>query len=86
MRVDASIVIPGRGEPINDGAVVFDAGTISYVGPADGAPGEASQSVPAVMPGVWDVHGHLLGITELDLEYEAKTHPALRAARATAAQ
>ena len=36
------------------------------------------------MPGMWDCHGHFLGIAELSFEYDAKTHSAVKAARATA--
>ena len=62
-RVDADLAIPGDGAPIANGSVVFDGPTISYVGPADSAP-EAPDvvRVPVVMPGLWDCHGHFMGV------------------------
>lgn len=63
MRVDADVVIPGRGEPIPSGAVVIEGDRIAFVGGQDGAPGEPSVHVPALLPGLWDTHGHLMGVT-----------------------
>lgn len=31
-RIDAELLIPGRGEPVRDAAVVIDGATISYAG------------------------------------------------------
>lgn len=84
MRIDADFVIPGRGDPISDGAVVADDGLITYVGPAVDAPGEPSSRYPALMPGMWDCHAHYTGMTQLNLEHDAKTNIATKAARATA--
>ena len=83
MRIDADIVIPGRGEPIPNGSVVVSDGTISYVGPSDRAPGKPSDSYPALMPGMWDCHAHYTGMTELSLEHDLKTSMATKAALAT---
>lgn len=82
-RIDATRLIPGSGEPIADGAVVIEDGTITYAGPQEGAPGVATtHSVDTVMPGMWDVHGHFLGITEARIESFLATHPAVSALRA----
>ena len=60
-RVDAGVLIPGRGEPMAAASVVFDdTNTILYVGPTAGVTleADASYEVPVVMPGVWDTHMH----------------------------
>lgn len=65
-RVDAQVLIPGRGAPVKDGSVVFsDAGEILYAGPRDNIPrnltADITVAVPAVMPGLWDCHTHFGG-------------------------
>jgi imidazolonepropionase-like amidohydrolase len=84
MRLDADIVIPGRGDPIVNGAVAVENGKISYVGAAADAPGEPTPAFPALMPGLWDVHTHFLGLPSPSLEIAVKTHDAIKAARGTA--
>ncbi|HYU07334.1 MAG TPA: hypothetical protein VEM77_09180 [Thermoplasmata archaeon] len=37
-RIEADVLIPGRGEPIRNGCVVIDGPTIAYAGPIEGAP------------------------------------------------
>jgi len=32
-RIEAELLIPGRGEPVRDGVVVLDNGQVSYAGP-----------------------------------------------------
>jgi imidazolonepropionase-like amidohydrolase len=69
-RIDADLLIPGRGEPIEGGVVVLDGSRISYAGPAAGAPAvpqAAGHRAVAVMPGLWDCHGHFLGMRHFDL-------------------
>lgn len=84
-RIEADLLIPGTGEPVRDAAVVLDGPTIAYAGPAAGAPEPASETdttrAAAVMPGLWDCHGHFLGLRALDLERLPMTPTALRAAR-----
>ena len=67
-RIDAEVLIPGRGEPIADGSVVTDAGKILYVGPRGGAPAMHALHVPVVMPGLWECHGHFFGMSTLDTQ------------------
>ena len=87
-RIVAELLIPGRGSPIEHGAVVFDDGVIDYAGPAASAPtrhdGETVHEVPVVMPGLWDSHAHFLGLHVVDLERLSLTDPTVTAARATA--
>src|SRR5712692_10095080 len=82
-RIEADVLIPGRGEPVRNGAVVLDGATIAYAGPIEGAPkgsGGTVVRVPALMPGMWDVHGHFMGIRTLNVEEIART-PHLRRRR-----
>jgi hypothetical protein len=37
-RIEAELLIPGRGGPVRDGVVVLDGPLISYAGPAGLAP------------------------------------------------
>jgi len=83
-RIEASLLIPGRGEPIVDGVLVLDGSTIAFAGPAADAPASDSSHVThaaVVMPGLWDCHGHLLGVRTMDLSVIATEPIAVRAAR-----
>jgi imidazolonepropionase-like amidohydrolase len=83
-RIQASLLIPGRGDAIGDGVVVIDGGAISYAGPAGGAPATPAAHVhtaAAVMPGLWDCHGHFLGIRVFDLGQLPLEPLTVRAAR-----
>jgi imidazolonepropionase-like amidohydrolase len=81
-RVDAGVLIPGRGAPLSDGAVVFDDGGISYVGPQAGAPAAPTVRVPVVMPGLWDCHAHFAGLHTFDVEETMRVPVPVAAARA----
>jgi imidazolonepropionase-like amidohydrolase len=83
-RIEAELLIPGRGEPLNDGVVVLDGPTISYAGPAHDAPatpGARVHRTQTVMPGMWDCHGHFLGARTMDLSKLPVEPVPLRAAR-----
>lgn len=69
----AELLIPGRGEPITNGAVAAKSGIIEWVGPADDLPSAYHSvrrtDVPVLLPGLWDCHVHFLGIGSInDLE------------------
>jgi imidazolonepropionase-like amidohydrolase len=87
-RIVAELLIPGRGAPVEHGTVVLDGGTINYAGTTAAAPAAASDDtvveVPVIMPGLWDCHGHFLGLHVVDLERLSLTDPVVTAARATA--
>ncbi|WP_203910538.1 metal-dependent hydrolase family protein [Rhizocola hellebori] len=85
-RIEADLLIPGRGAPVPDGIVVLENELISYAGPAAGAPETPSATVSraaTVMPGLWDCHAHFLGVRGLDLSRLPLEPVAVRAARAT---
>ena len=57
IRIDAELLIPGRGEPIAGGTVILDGAVIAYAGPTADVPsdtGGVDVTVPIVMPGLWD--------------------------------
>ena len=70
-RINAGLLIPGRGEPVRDATVLIDGGRISYAGPAARRAGRAgatvARSAATVLPGLWDCHGHFMGSRALDL-------------------
>jgi imidazolonepropionase-like amidohydrolase len=83
-RIQADLLIPGRGAPVRRGVVVLDGPAISYAGPEQEAP-ETPQAdlhrTATVMPGLWDCHGHFLGTRSLDLTRMPHEPVALRSAR-----
>jgi imidazolonepropionase-like amidohydrolase len=84
LRIEAGLLVPGDGEPVADAVVIADEATISYAGPAadaPGTPGAQRVTATAVMPGLWDCHGHFLGSRAFDLARLPQEHTALRAAR-----
>src|SRR5579859_5870029 len=85
MRIEADLLIPGRGEPVRDGVVVVQGARILYAGGRAGAPhsDEPVTRVGTVLPGLWDCHAHFLGLRDLDIEQVMREPQALLAARAT---
>ncbi len=86
-RINADLLVPGRGAPIADAVLIMDGGAISYAGPAADAPATPDATVisaPTVMPGLWDCHAHFMGTHSLDLSRLPQEPVALRAARASA--
>jgi imidazolonepropionase-like amidohydrolase len=61
LRIDADLLIPGRGTPFPNGTVIAEGSEIVYAGPTSGVPDDArgaTAHVPVVMPGLWDCHIH----------------------------
>jgi imidazolonepropionase-like amidohydrolase len=84
LRIEADLLIPGDGEPVTGGVVVADGAVISYAGPAAGAPPTPDADVTtaaAVLPGMWDCHGHFIGARTFDLARLPMETTALRSAR-----
>jgi len=68
-RIDANLLIPGRGEPVRDASLVIDGTSIVYAGPRDSAPPTPdSIAAETVMPGLWDCHTHLFGLARGRIE------------------
>ena len=85
-RIEAELLIPGHGDPIRDGVVLLDGSPIGYAGPAGVAPqtpGAPVSRAVAVMPGMWECHGHFLGTRTFDLRQLPLEPETLRAARCT---
>jgi imidazolonepropionase-like amidohydrolase len=83
-RIDADVLVPGRGDPVRPGCVVLDDASIAYAGPPDAAPptpGATTTRVHAVLPGLWDSHCHFLGLPVADVSVIASTPLALLAMR-----
>ncbi|CRG90925.1 hypothetical protein PISL3812_07971 [Talaromyces islandicus] len=63
--IKASILIPGRGEPLKDGALVINGSKIAWVGHQTSIPAQYThvqfKTVPVLMPGLWDCHMHYTG-------------------------
>src|SRR5580693_4988153 len=69
-RIEAELLIPGRGEPARHACVVIENGKILYAGPAATAPSTSGATVTeaaVVMPGLWDCHTHFMGLIRPDL-------------------
>ncbi len=84
VRIDADLMIPGRGDPVRDATVVLDGDVIAYAGPRAAAPESpaAVARVPVVMPGLWDCHAHFLGARNADFSMLVREPQALQVARA----
>jgi len=71
-RIEADLLLPGSGDPVRNGCVVFEGSTIIYAGPIENAPkagaSDATTSVPVVMPGLWDCHTHFIGLRRFSME------------------
>ena len=83
-RIEAALLLPGSGEPVTDGVVVLDGPVITYAGPAAQAPDTPAAAVhrtETVMPGMWDCHGHFLGVRKMDISQLPVEAVPLRAAR-----
>lgn len=85
-RIEADVLIPGRGDPIRNGCVVMDGSTIAFAGSIEDAPKAPTNArvhrVPTVMPGMWDCHGHFMGFRSANVEDIAKTSLPVLTARA----
>ena len=85
IRVEAKLLIPGRGNPVPDGCVVIHGETITYAGTLAEAPdtsGSQTHRVPVAMPGMWDCHSHFFGTESADLTQLATTPLPMLAVRA----
>lgn len=85
--IHASLLIPGRGDPISNAAVVISAkdNKILFSGPEADLPDTYAEApnirVPTLLPGLWDCHVHLVGFKTFNLSSAATLHPATAGAR-----
>lgn len=87
VRIEARLLVPGRGEVVSPGVVVIEDALIGYAGPADEAPetpDAETVTTETVMPGMWDCHGHFLGTYTASIEEIHTLRPQLAAMRVTA--
>lgn len=67
----ADLLIPGSGEPIENGCIIVEGNKITYAGDAEEARWEhvalPKTHVKVLMPGMWDCHVHLFGLQKLDV-------------------
>ncbi|ETS76433.1 hypothetical protein PFICI_11820 [Pestalotiopsis fici W106-1] len=79
----ARLLIPGRGDPLPNAAVVVSTATgkITFVGPQRDLPQRLCSApqirVVCLLPGLWDCHTHFVGITKVDFPAMIQTHPAI---------
>lgn len=65
--ITSDLLIPGDGDPVPSGALVVETETIVWVGTRDTIPAGYTDApnkvhhVPYMMPGLWDVHMHIVG-------------------------
>jgi len=68
--VTADLLIPGKGDPFENGCIVVEGDQIIKVAKADEIAKEYSHlpkyHVKTLMPGMWDCHVHLIGLQKLD--------------------
>lgn len=84
----ADLLIPGKGKPLQNQAVVSKHGKIVFVGPRKDVATEFSSiqwhSVPVLMPGMWECHAHFMGADPnkpINSENLAFTNPTMAGAR-----
>ena len=71
-RIDADLLIPGRGDPIKNATLIFN-NTIQYIGTRLPKDDFEIFEVPVVMPGLFDTHTHFSGYS--CQEAWGKIHP-----------
>ena len=85
--VTADLLIPGKGDPINNGCLVITGNQITQVGTITSLSRQTSHlpkyHVKVLMPGMWDCHVHLLGIHRVASQafVESQQNMALSGAR-----
>ena len=85
IRIDAELLIPGRGDPIPNATLVYSGKTISFVGATECLPSKyahlSAQKVHILMPGMWDCHVHFLGSPHFSVDTQASTNMAVAGIR-----
>jgi len=87
VRIEATRLIPGRGDVVDNGVVVFDDSGIAFAGSSSDAPDTPDAELvqtETVMPGMWECHGHFIGIYTANIDEAFITRPQLASMRVTA--
>lgn len=77
--VTSDLLIPGDGEPVDNGALVVENKVIVWVGTRDDIPKKytdrphKTHEVPYLMPGLWDCHVHFGGLNDETAEADGTT-------------
>lgn len=84
-RINADILFLGKGEPIENGTVVWQDNGIVYAGSQGDVPKSYADipatTCPVVMPGLWDCHIHFMGAHTARMEVVASMPQALAGAQ-----
>ena len=84
--ITADILIPGGGQPLKNGAIVYEEGRITWVGKKSDIPATYKTlnvtHVPVLMPGLWDCYVHFLGSQSYITEVMYRGSKVLAGARA----
>ncbi|KAI4158469.1 MAG: hypothetical protein LQ342_007389 [Letrouitia transgressa] len=85
LRIDADLIIPGRGLPFKDGSLISSDGKIDSVGKTESLDPEYTTisplRVPVLMPGLWDCHVHFVGAAKTGVDDWAVVPPVVAGAR-----
>lgn len=85
LRVDADLLIPGRGHPIENGSLISSDGKIIFVGKTDALRPDYAKispiTVPVLIPGMWDCHVHFMGVEKTGVDDMAMVPPVIAGAR-----
>ena len=87
IRIDTGLLIPGRGNPINNATCIISAATgkIEHVGPTSSLPTQYAEISPVevttLMPGLWDTHTHYYGARKVSIDEIYHTPAPLAGAR-----
>jgi imidazolonepropionase-like amidohydrolase len=83
----ADLLIPGRGRPFKDGAIVYEEGRITWWDKKSDIPNVYNAlgelHFPVLMTGLWDCHVHFLGSQSYVTEILYRESHVLAGARAT---
>jgi imidazolonepropionase-like amidohydrolase len=87
-RIEATRLVPGRGDIVEDAVVVLQDGVIGYSGSRENAPPPGADTTTVttdtVMPGLWECHGHFIGTYTANIAEMHTLRPQLGAMRVTA--
>lgn len=85
LRIDAELLIPGKGAPLEHHSLVVKDGRIDWLGPSQQltatSPDLKQYKVPTLLPGLWDCHCHFTGMPNAALENALRVPAPLAASR-----